>query len=194
MKEQIKLYIIILFLYAFYGNAQQVQYVPLLTDAQFDVRQIDQSKDVGSIKGFHATTQTGAATYTIPIEIPEGINGMTPQLAITYNSQAGNGLLGYGWSLSGLSAIKNDKYKQYYDGITYDYDLSNGNNNLLLDNQRLIPFGDNFVTESESYLEIIPTRQFFNPYVYLLPPQKFLVKDKNGINKEYGFSDNSVII
>lgn len=43
MKEQIKLYIIILFLYAFYGNAQQVQYVPLLTDAQFDVRQIDQS-------------------------------------------------------------------------------------------------------------------------------------------------------
>jgi hypothetical protein len=49
-------------------TAQQVQYVPLLTDAEFDTRPIDQNKDIGTIKGYHGTTQTGAATYTMPIQ------------------------------------------------------------------------------------------------------------------------------
>nr|VFK64400.1 MAG: virulence plasmid B protein [Candidatus Kentron sp. TC] len=59
---------------------------------------------VGAIPG-QLSVQQGAAVYTIPIEVPPGAAGMQPDLAITYNSNGGNGLLEVGFSLSGLSVI-----------------------------------------------------------------------------------------
>lgn len=69
---------------------------------------------VGTIGGSVNVGALGAAVYTIPIEVPAGINGMQPQLAITYNSQAGNGLLGWGWNLSGISAITRTGKTMYH--------------------------------------------------------------------------------
>lgn len=48
---------------------------------------------------------TGAASHTLPLELPPGTGGMTPQLALQYSSQArGDSWVGSGWSL-GLPAI-----------------------------------------------------------------------------------------
>jgi RHS repeat-associated protein len=41
----------------------------------------------------------GAASTSIPIELPPGRKGMTPRLALTYNSSAGPSPYGYGWDL-----------------------------------------------------------------------------------------------
>src|SRR3569833_1001494 len=60
---------------------------------------------VGSIPGEFAVAPYGAATYTIPIQVPPGIAGMLPSLSLAYGSQGGNGELGMGWSLNGLSVI-----------------------------------------------------------------------------------------
>lgn len=47
------------------------------------------------------STQTGALTYSYPIEVPPGRNGMAPQLALSYSSQAPiYGGIAAGWSLS----------------------------------------------------------------------------------------------
>ena len=46
-----------------------------------------QSVAVGSMNGSFAVNEMGAATYTIPIDIPQGINGLRPNIALTYNSQ-----------------------------------------------------------------------------------------------------------
>ena len=50
-------------------------------------------------------TQIGAATFSIPIEVPQGVGATIPQLSISYNSMQGNGMIGLGCSVSGLSAI-----------------------------------------------------------------------------------------
>jgi RHS repeat-associated protein len=42
----------------------------------------------------------GTATATIPIEVPPGRNGMTPEVVARYSSNQGNGVLGMGWDLA----------------------------------------------------------------------------------------------
>ncbi|WP_236607150.1 SpvB/TcaC N-terminal domain-containing protein [Sandaracinus amylolyticus] len=57
----------------------------------------------GSIEGIGDNVSVdgnmGAMSYSIPIEAPQGYEGMTPELALSYSSSAGAGLLGVGWSM-----------------------------------------------------------------------------------------------
>jgi len=53
----------------------------------------------------------GAATYSYPIEVPKGTNGLQPSIAIAYNSQSMNqrpGILGAGWQLASYDYIYRD--------------------------------------------------------------------------------------
>src|ERR1700733_12840246 len=63
------------------------------------------TNSVGRTQGSYATSPTGAATYSIPIWAPKGPNGVQPGIALTYNSRQGNGYVGVGWGVSGLSSI-----------------------------------------------------------------------------------------
>lgn len=62
----------------------------------------------GSISGigetFAANPVTGTVSMTVPLATSPGRAGFGPQLALTYDSGAGNGPFGLGWSL-GLSSI-----------------------------------------------------------------------------------------
>jgi hypothetical protein len=97
---------------------------------------IDTSALVGSTAGSLSINQ-GAANYTIPITVPPGIAGMQPELSINYNSNAGNGQLGVGFSLGGLSIIHRCSKTIATDGtkggVNYD-----SNDRYCLDGQRLI--------------------------------------------------------
>ena len=76
----------------------------------------DTLKSAGEIPYTAGLSSTGAATYNIPICVSPGRGAAVPRLAIVYNSQGGNGPLGYGWGLSGLSAITRVPKNHYYDG------------------------------------------------------------------------------
>ena len=97
---------------------------------------------VGAIGGTVDVGLMGAAVYSIPIEVPAGINGMQPSLAITYNSHAGNGLLGWGWDLTGLSSIERTGRTRYHDGVIGAVTLNDLTDRYLLDGVRLIALAD----------------------------------------------------
>jgi len=92
---------------------------------------------VGSPNGTFSVSSTGAATYSIPIEVPKGVNGTEPQLTIMYNSQAGNGIAGWGCNVSGVSAITRGPRDIYHDGHAEGMDHTM-NDAFYLDGQRLI--------------------------------------------------------
>jgi len=137
---------------------------------------------VGTLPGNLMVSPTGAAVYNIPIDVPPGVAGMTPQLGLTYNSQGGNGLLGIGWSLTGLSAITrtgtNMYNDEYIDGVDFD-----GNDQLMLDGQRLIPINTEkteFRTEIETFSKITCSGSAGDG------PEQFVVKTKSGQILYYG--------
>ena len=119
------------------------------------------STAVGAMGGTFGVSATGGATYTIPIDVPQGIGGLQPSLSIVYNSQSGNGLCGYGTNLSGISCITRGPKDIYHDGsaqgIQYDADDA-----LYLDGVRLIlssgtpgQNGAEYTPESDPYTRVI---------------------------------------
>lgn len=118
---------------------------------------------VGSIPGQFAVSPTGAATYTIPIEVPAGINGMQPNISVGYSSQAGYGTLGTGWNINGVSAITRGGKDLYFDSNTKGIKFDN-TDALYLDGQRLIQLNSESVgnlcagaiygTEVEDYARV----------------------------------------
>lgn len=92
---------------------------------------------VGAIGGTVDVSALGGAVYSIPIQVPEGMGGIQPNLSIVYNSQSCNGLLGWGWNLGGLSAITRVGQTNYHDGkvtgVSLDY-----HDRFALDGQRLM--------------------------------------------------------
>src|SRR6266545_1005966 len=61
---------------------------------------------VGATPGSFSVDPNGGASYNIPITVPPGTAGMAPMLALSYDKQIQNDLLGVGWSVSGLSLIQ----------------------------------------------------------------------------------------
>lgn len=99
---------------------------------------LDQTCAVGEIPIKSGLSPTGARTYDVPLDIYSGVRGFQPQLSISYNSQQGNGVMGVGWSLSGLSAISRVHKAKYYDGKSSGIQLNALDDALVLDGMHLI--------------------------------------------------------
>ena len=59
----------------------------------------------GALRGSFSVASGGESTYAIPLPVLPGRAGIEPSLSITYDSSAGEGPLGVGFTLSGLSTI-----------------------------------------------------------------------------------------
>ncbi|TXH36059.1 MAG: toxin [Burkholderiaceae bacterium] len=94
-------------------------------------------KGGGAIRGigekFAANPVTGTGSMSVPIATSPGRSGFGPQLSLTYDSGAGNGPFGFGWSLS-LPSItrKTDKgLPQYLDAVESDVFILSGAEDLV---------------------------------------------------------------
>lgn len=125
---------------------------------------------------------SGASVYEIPIAVAPGVKGIQPNLAMVYNSQGGNGLLGVGWSLKGLSAISRCGSNIATDGVKGGVYLD-GRDKFCLDGQRLINIGGSeYRTQTETWQKIVATGGTASD------PDHFVVYTKNGKTLEYGAS------
>ncbi|MYK82115.1 MAG: hypothetical protein F4024_05985, partial [Gammaproteobacteria bacterium] len=91
----------------------------------------------GAVAGAFRVTESGAASYRIPLYATPGTAGTTPELALAYNSQAGNGIAGLGWTLEGGSAITRCRATRHQDGAARPIQW-NAADRFCLDGQRLV--------------------------------------------------------
>ncbi|HRI58580.1 MAG TPA: FG-GAP-like repeat-containing protein [Saprospiraceae bacterium] len=141
---------------------------------------------VGATEGAFEVNLAGAASYTIPLYMPPGTNGMEPTLSVAYNSMAGDGPMGIGWNIGGLSIISRMSKDMYHDNKTSPVKFETADA-FALDGQRLLLFSGNYGTdgakyrtESESFSQITSMSTEGNG------PQWFKVEMKNGLTMEYG--------
>jgi len=148
--------------------------------------------EVGAIAGNFRVDESGSATYQIPLTLPAGTAGVAPQLSLNYSSQAGNGLLGLGWSLQGLSSISRCRQTLGQDGQAKAITWS-ANDRFCLDGQRLLVQGGaaygavnaTYKTEVDSFVTVTSNGGSAGHPVY------FTVKRKDGSLSTYGGNSNA---
>ncbi len=162
-----------------------------LLGAGLGVAQAQITTVAGTTPGQFSVNESGAATYRIPLQVPPGVAGMEPKLELSYNSQGGNGLLGMGWSLGGLSAISRCPRTMAVDGVRggVNYDM---NDRYCMDGQRLILVsgtygvaGSEYRTELDSFSKIVASGAAGNGVA------SFAVQTKAGLTMEYGNTADS---
>jgi hypothetical protein len=90
-----------------------------------------------SVFGQVAVSSSGAATYSQPLAVPPAVAGTAPQLSLMYAGGSGNGPVGYGWNLQGLSTITRCPATFPTDGKTAAV-VYTAADKLCLDGMRLI--------------------------------------------------------
>lgn len=147
---------------------------------------------VGTMPG-QASVSGGQASYSIPINVAPGRNGVQPNVSLNYSSSSGNGLLGVGWSMSTGGSIRRCPSTYAQDGKVRNV-LFDENDKLCLDGQRLIlvdgTYGENgaeYRTEIESFNKVVQSGSLG------AMGATFTVTSKDGSVSEYGVTVDSRI-
>jgi len=116
---------------------------------------------VGRINGAFAVTANGKPAYSVPLSLVPSAGGIAPSLALAYNGTNGNGSVGAGWNLDGLSVISRCatilSREGYINGANF-----NNDDKFCLNGQPLLVLsgsyggsGAEYRTENESFTKIV---------------------------------------
>ena len=132
---------------------------------------------------------SGSAGYSIPLVLPAGPVGITPKLSLSYNSRGGNGLLGKGFSLSGLGAIRRCSASRAIEGDLIPASKTSGSL-FCLNGERLIATS---ATKREFRLRIDPIARIKSYGGSAEAPDYFIIEYKSGEKEWFGYSGNSLV-
>jgi RHS repeat-associated protein len=148
---------------------------------------------VGTLPTDVSVDNKGSANISIPLQIPVGRAGLQPNLALTYNSQSGNGPLGIGWSVStGFpQSITRGRSILARDGEIRGVAFDNTKDKFYLDGKRLICVsgtygapGSTYRTEVDSFITITTSGTGSSAADWNI--ETFVVTDKSGMKMTFG--------
>lgn len=156
-----------------------------------------QGRDLGYLPGSGSVSAMGQYSYTIPIEVSAGRAGMAPRLSLNYSSSNGNGALGVGWTLSGLSSITRCRQNLSTEGVANGVHLTDisstpapERDRYCLDGRKLMAINGSYGadqteyrTEQDSYQRILSHAT--SPNSPVQGPDSFTVYSPDGQVRTY---------
>lgn len=98
----------------------------------------------GSIEGLGASFEpqlnSGTASYSVGIQVPPGVAGHAPEIALTYNGGNGNGPVGIGWEI-GFPAIERQTDKGIPEYTAAEI-AGEAEDTFLFGGEELVPLSD----------------------------------------------------
>lgn len=158
-----------------------------------NIASADSNRSVGSPKGKFEVSSTGGAVYSVAIDAPKCLGKLQPNVSLTYNSQAGYGIVGYGTNVSGISVITRGCKDIYHDGHAKGSE-GLGDGAYFLDGKRLIKQnniegieGAAYVLEGDPFTKVC----FYGSYSSSSANVKIVVKTRDGLTCSYGSGSDS---
>jgi|GEM_PF-5720794 len=141
---------------------------------------------IRTLGGEFKVNESGSATYNVPINLPQGIAGVSPSLTFNYSSGAGNGVMGVGWSLNGTSSIMRCRQTKQHEGRITPLKM-NSDDRFCLDNQKLIAVSGEYGDNATQYRTEIDNQTRITSYGTLgSGPAYFTVERVDGSISYYG--------
>lgn len=106
---------------------------------------------VGAIPLEEGVTPTGAKTYSLAIPTAAGFD-YVPAVSLKYNSQGGNDIAGYGWSISGISSVTRANKNQHFNGEAAPANAETGEGTYVLDGDPLLSNPESSLISSYSMM------------------------------------------
>lgn len=150
---------------------------------------------VGTTSGEFRVNESGAATYSVNISAPAGTAGVAPQVSLNYSSSSGNGVMGLGWNLTGLSAVTRCASNYVQNNEIKGVNLSSSDR-FCFNGQQLFKKNEN---ETYGGNNVFYTTETFSPNDIksievdssFKGPEGFVVKTKSGDTHYFGQYNSS---
>ena len=145
--------------------------------------------EVGLSSGSFRVDESGAATYSIPFSMAPGRAGVAPVVGLSYSSNnTFGGVVGVGWSISGLSSISRCPQTPIHDdgnirNVRYDAE-----DKFCIDGQRLLLYTGTYGADLSTYKTEIDTFSTIEAKGQgdAGGPKYFVVRTKSGETHYYG--------
>lgn len=151
--------------------------------------------DVGRTEGTVDVSRVGELTYRIPLKLPVGVNGLTPQLALTYEHRRAAFSAGVGWTIEGLPRVTRCAKTAAQDGVADNIQVTTADKFCLDGNRlRLVGSGPYGGANTQYRLQMDTVARLTIPSIAAGgDPQYFKMEEKSGLTYEFGATPNSRI-
>jgi RHS repeat-associated protein len=149
------------------------------------------AQSFGRTAGKFGVSAIGSTQYSIPIWVPPGPRGIQPNIALAYDSAAGIGTEGLGWSLAGLGSIRRCKRTFAQDTIPASVGLVTSDGYCINGNRLRLTAGTYGVDGSTYQTEVADFSNVTAHGVAGQGPAYFTVQGRDGITYDYGYVDSN---
>lgn len=149
---------------------------------------------VGDIGGTFSPGNNGVGRWNLPLVVPPGIGGTSPRLSIQLSTDGGNGILGQGGLLGGLSVISRCVKTLAQDGINKSITKTH-DDAYCLDGRRLVLVSGSYGAPDSEYRTEIEsfTKVLAQSFVDQTGPEYFEVYHPDGSQTIYGIDDAAIV-